>query len=995
VWAASPVLGENGSDSFIIKHWQTDEGLPQNSVTSILQDQTGYLWLGTLNGLVRFDGDRLTVFDENNTPGLNSSRIVSLFEDRAGHLWVGTETAGIARIKDGKVTTYEIGQGVTGKCLAAACQDAAGAVWLYTRDGQLWRQANEKFTVFSFGLDRPGAYRAAVAETGGPVWIATDARLSAIGPNASPGPLEHQVQQDARLTRLDFLAPSRSGGYWRLADNRIQKWRSGAVERDLGPYPWPRFLVAAACEDEQGNLVLGTLGTGILWYQTNGVPIQVAKKDGLSHDIVLSLCFDREGNLWAGTDGGGLNRIKRRTFALLDQRHGLPAPVIQSVCEDAQGGVWIGSNGGGLTYLKERQLRNYGREQGLLSLHVYSVFVDRSQRVWAGTWGGGLLWQIGGRFERVPGAERLNPVVLAIHQDRLGSLWFGTQGGLARWQEGEWQLFTHAEGLPGNEVRAIAEDWEGSLWLGTVGGGLARFRDGQFNCFRKSDGLPSDDLSSLLVDSEGVLWIGTYGGGLGCLREGKFTRFTMREGLASNSIGPLLDDGQGCLWLCSNVGLMRLRKADLQELARSPRAAVHCRVYARPDGLPTRECTLGSQPGAARTQDGRLWFPTTKGLVAVHPTQLRDNPHPPPVVIESALLDGQDQKTNLLQTGISRALQVPPGTERLEIRYTALCLSAPDRARFRYRLEGYETSWIEAGAGRSAHYSRIAPGDYRFGVIACNEDGVWSKVGRGLAITVAPPFWRTWWFLSLAAVVSLGAVAFTVYFLSTQRLQRQLEHARQKEALEKERTRIARDIHDQLGASVTQITFLSELAQSDKDTPAEVEAHARQISHTARSVTRTLDEIVWAVNPANDTLEGLLTYVSKYAQEYLSAAGLRCRLEAPAELPALPVPPDVRHHTFLAFKEAVTNVVRHAGATAVWVRLRLEPAAFILEVQDNGRGIADLNHPAVQARNGLRNMRKRLEEINGQFFLGPAPETGALVRLTVPFRGFDARGSPG
>jgi signal transduction histidine kinase len=295
-------------------------------------------------------------------------------------------------------------------------------------------------------------------------------------------------------------------------------------------------------------------------------------------------------------------------------------------------------------------------------------------------------------------------------------------------------------------------------------------------------------------------------------------------------------------------------------------------------------------------------------------------------------------------------------------------------------MEGEERDWTETTD--TSREFKLDPGEYRFRVTACNEDGVWNETGRTLAVIVQPPFWRTWWFYGASAGGLLSLVAGVVHYLSTQKLQRQLVLLKQKEALEKERARIARDIHDQVGASLTQVALLGELVETDKDLPDEVEAHAKQISQTARDTTHSLDEIVWTVNPSNDTLEGLVNYICKHAQDFLRVAGLRYRLEVPEQLPPMPMTPEVRHNVFLASKEAVTNIVRHAKATAAWIRLRLDSSSFTVEIEDNGCGIADPDAPSV--RNGLRNMRKRMDDIGGTFSIGRGKEGGALVRLTVP-----------
>jgi signal transduction histidine kinase len=280
----------------------------------------------------------------------------------------------------------------------------------------------------------------------------------------------------------------------------------------------------------------------------------------------------------------------------------------------------------------------------------------------------------------------------------------------------------------------------------------------------------------------------------------------------------------------------------------------------------------------------------------------------------------------------------------------------------------------------------VPPGNYRFHVIACNEDGVWNETGDTLDVTVQPQFWQTWWFRTAAGLFLAGIVAAVVRYFSTQKLRRQLQLLEQQEALEKERSRIARDLHDLLGANLTQVALLGEMAEADKNSPAEIEAHAQQITQTARDTIRSFDEIVWAVNPSNDTLEGLTNYICKYAQEYLALAGVRYRADVPAQLPAITIPPEVRHNVFLAFKEAITNVVKHAQASEVRLRLQLQPGHFVLNIEDDGRGLSSLDASAARTRNGLRNMKKRMDDIGGRFEIGAASERGTLVRLTVPVR---------
>jgi ligand-binding sensor domain-containing protein/signal transduction histidine kinase len=981
-------LSAEANTRFAVDVFGTAQGLPHSVVLALTQTRDGYLWVGTYGGLARFDGVQFAVFDENNTPGLNSSHISRLYEDRQTNLWIGTENGGINLVKAGRVSSVDLVRGSSSGSLKAICEDPGGAVMLYTDAGVLGRYRDGKVDIWHAGSGTRSFYWGLIAEGSGRLWVGTDTSLVAL----NPIPV---VSEEVNPIRLDFLLTSRRGGYWRLANGQVQKCNGNRVD-DFGVYQWTNTLpITAACEDLDGNLVVGTYGGGVYWFDAKGKATRISKSEGLSHNSVLSLTVDREGCLWVGTNGGGLNRVKRKFFEVLEA---LAGSVVQSVCEDGQGGLWIGCNdkrvdywiGGGVQQFRilPSSLPPYVNVD-TTTLDVKAVFVGRPDGPLGGNWvlagtscafPPRLFQWDSGRFAPLTLPDTSDWSISAIFQDRAGRLWLGTQGGLLRFDDRK--LFTTRDGLSANDVRAITEDREGDLWVGTEGGGLNRLRDGHFTCYTRTNGLPGNSVSAVEVDAEGVMWVATSGG-LARFYGGKWTSYSKKEGLASNGLGYLLEDGHGHLWIGSNAGLMRLKKAELNALAETNGAPVSCRVYAEPDGLPATECSSGSQPGALQSRDGTLWFPTIQGLALLNPARLNLNTNPPPVVIESVLVAGELQSADTLRAAPPNEITIPPGKGSLEIRFASLSLAAPDKGRFKYQLEGYETTPIERpGNVREVLYSKLPPGQYHFKVTACNEDDVWNKDWATLSVRVLPPFWRTWWFLSLTTVCLLGMIVGSVHYVSTQRLQRQLATLRQKEALEKERARIARDIHDQVGASLTQLSLLGELVESDRFHPEEVEGHARQIEQTALETTRALDEIVWTVNPSNDTLDGLINYVCKYAQDYLALAALRYRLEVPPQLPNIPITPELRHNVFLAAKEAVNNIVKHSEATAAWLRLRLEPGRFTLEIEDNGRGLSP--GAADKGRNGLRNMRKRLEDVGGEFSIAPGAEGGTRVSLTAP-----------
>jgi len=1017
LWAGlAGLAAPEPSPRFSVARFGAREGLPQKSVLTMTQTRDGYLWVGTLAGLARFDGRTFTSFDPNNTPGLPSERIAKLFEDHAGDLWIGTENAGVVRLDPaGVVHPVPYPPGGSPPRLVAACEDGSGAVWLHTAGsgsegltGRLARWRDGRLDTWPC-FESVGRFL--VPEKGGPIWVGLDSALFPLTTDTPPD--QSPMREVLPVASVDFLLASAAGGYWRLAggpNGRVVKCRQAAIERDLGPYPWDqsRTRVSAACEDREGNLIVGTLGDGVYWFSPSGKATHISRAEGLLYPSVLSLCVDREDCLWVGTYQDGLNRVRRQSFTSPPEAEGVS---VQSLCTAPDGAVWAGYYGervdrfadGGVETMTnlfqfvtdaEIAAREEGAEVRVAYLRaVRSVLVDQGGRVWVGTYNHGLLRRMDGRFVPAPGAELLSPHILALHEDHQGGIWVGTEGGLGRWDGREWRTFSSLHGLRGSSVQAIAADAHGDVWVGTEAG-AHRFHDGKFTHFGREEGLPGDRVASLLVDAEGVVWAGTSGG-LARYDGRRWTAFTPREGLPTSNVGYLAEDGLGFLWMGSNGGLIRVAKRALNAFAAGPAGEgadpLSFRTYDESEGLPTSECSSGSQPAACRTPDGRLWFATIRGLAVVDPSRLRANTNQLPVVIESVALAGMLMTTNGPRPAPLREVVLPPGKQGLEIRFASLNLAAADRARFKYRLdpEGHAPEWSPPSESRAAYFGKLTPGRYTFQVTACNEDGVWNRTGCSLEVTVLPPFWRKPWFLGLLSACLLAAVAGSVHYVSTQKLQRELGVMRQHEALEAERARIARDLHDQLGANLTQVTLLGEMAEADKDLPAEVEAHARQIAQTARETTHALDEIVWTVNPANDTLDGLVNYLCKYAQEYAALAGLRYRLEVPETLPATPITPELRHNAFLVAKEAVNNVVKHAQAHSIWLRLRLEPDRFTLEIQDDGRGLPP--EAENKGRNGLRNMRRRMQDVGGTFEITPATPAGSVARLSAPL----GRGGPG
>jgi signal transduction histidine kinase/streptogramin lyase len=622
--------------------------------------------------------------------------------------------------------------------------------------------------------------------------------------------------------------------------------------------------------------------------------------------------------------------------------------LILSLCEGRDGSLWVGADfDGGLTQIKNGTVRHYTVRDGLLDagLHV-------------------------------------------LHEDAQGMLWIGTDRGLSCLVDGKFITNAATIALAGTSVRDICNDRSGALWLATPRG-LGRWQDGKFTALPPLPGLPDEALTALYVDPENTLWIGTASGGLIRHRNGEFTAYGAAQGLFSDEILGIIQDDQGWLWMTCSKGIFRVHKKDFDDLDRGQIQSVTSLVYGKNDGMRSPQCNGNGKPSVWKSWDGQLWFPTSKGLVTVDPNAVSIDGKPPTVFVETVVADArtiEDGRTNLAGAtyvlASRSALQIPPGHGQLEFQYAALGFSEPEKERFKYRLEGVDAAWIDAGMRRVAYYNNLAPGSYRFEVRAANRDGLWNDTGAALAVVLRPHYWQTLWFRGTLAGGVSGLVLGLTLYAGRRRMQRKLVILEQQQAVEKERGRIAKDMHDQMGAGLTQIGLLGEFVRRDADKNGDSKGHAVKISGLARELAQTLDEIVWTVNPRNDTLNKLGAYLAAYAEEFFRGTPVRCRLDIPPGLPALPVSAELRHNLFLTVKEALNNVVKHSRATEASLRLALEADRLELVIQDDGAGF----DPGIAkfSRNGLSNMRERIAEIGGQLEIFSQPQKGTRISLQVP-----------
>ena len=950
---------------FTFKSWQTEDGLPQATPTAMIQTADGYLWVGTFNGLSRFDGVRFNSFTMNNTPELYSDYIMALHEDSQGELWIGTGEGGLVRYGNGGFRAFALDGDTATTTVYAICGGRDGTVWVGTSDGLravTHDASGERVTMGKLFSGQPvtGIARAKQDE----MWVSTPRTL-------------HRVKGFEIVE--SFRAPDEIHTF--KLDSKGSPWVSYAAggigwpDRPSGTLSWSRW------RSKVNAMHLGKAGT--LWGGTTaGQLVRIGRHFPNYHrveaklpDRIVVIEEDREGNVWAGVESRGLWRLRRSMISHLGTEEGLLTASITSLAEDGQGRIWAGTFGRGLHWWDGQRFTPMRMP---LAPNVTSVLEDRNGRVWFGTYGGALRWVDEGEIDQVGKIQveqQFGNRSRVLFIDREEGMWLGSMGeGVEHVRAGQVTRYGEEKGLSHGHVRAIAQDREGSIWVGTSKG-LNRIRGGRIEQFHREHGLAGEQVRSLFVDSEGTLWVGATGGGLTRWKEGQLRAIGEGEGLIDDWIEQIIEDEHGHLWLGSNGGLMRVNLRELNECVSGRKSFVHCTAFRREEGMLLPNCGTGFQPSCLKTRDGKLWFATEAGMVVIDPAEVKPNESIPRVYIEAIRADQAEQ--SIPAEGELPLLKA--GTQRLEFRYTGLDFTAPALVRFRYKLEGFDREWVNAGMRREAVYTGLPPGQYRFRVLASNNQGFWNEDGASVKFAIAPFFWQTGSFQLAAPAAGLLLAALGMRGLLVRRHRREVEVLEQNAALERERSRIAQDMHDGLGSSLVKISLLGEQAESRFSEPDHAQPQIRKITARARQVVREMDEIVWAVNPRNDTVENFGSYLCHFAQEHFCDTAVECRLDFPGQLPSLPLRAELRHNLFLASREALNNVLKHSGARVVCVRLEFAGGKLVIEVEDDGRGFCTATG---KKGHGLENMRKRLQQIGGELRIEAGSE-GTKVRFEI------------
>jgi len=943
--------------------WTTDNGLPQNSISSIIQTRDGYLWMTTFDGLVRFDGVQFKVFDKSNTKGLSTNRFTALYEDKDGTLWAGTNDGGLTRYRDGVFTSSTVADGVPEGPVLSFSRDLKDELLISIGSGQFYM--------------REGKFISAPPE-----YLAPQLKYNYLAPSGSQWTIEanEAVQiKNGRVTRYRiklintyYTRPYEDSerNLWVNDVSVLYKLRDGQITRYSQKEGVPlRGTLRPYCEDDQGDL----------WFATDGAVARF--KDGrftlygndreLAGLTITCLLKDREGTIWIGTSGG-LYRLAKQFITGLSTGNGLLHREVYPILQSRNGDIWVGS------ILGLSRFRNGVFHNTPLPVPINNVQAlneDHSGRLWIGTVGGLLLYENGKL--RTLWTLIGGTTVCTILTDRNGDVWVGSESGLFRFKEEKIVAhYTTTEGLPSDDVRVIHEDRQGTLWIGTSGS-LTRFEDQKFISYPMPEGTGRSHIRCIYEDADGTFWIGTYDDGLSRFRDGRFVNYTVDQGLFDSGVFHISEDRRGNFWISCNRGIYRVSRQELNDFAGGKISRVNSVAYGKRDGMLNIECNGGREPAGIIARDGKFWFPTQEGIAVVDPEAVYVNPQAPPVLIESITLERNPID---FQNGIT----IQPGQRGLEINYTGLSYIKADQTKFKYKLEGLDTDWVDAGTRRVAYFPYLPPGTYTFHVIAANSDGFWNTGGARVNVIVRAPFWRQSWFwlLCSVAVISIAAIAIgsRLAHLKRKQLEREAFSRRLIESQEAERKRLAGELHDSL-AQILMIVknwALLGLNSLTDDNPSR--EHLTEISENTSLAINEVREISRNLRPRQLERLGLTSTIEQLVRQVRSSTDIEFITETDNIDGLLSKESEINLYRVL--QECLNNILKHSAATTAWLSIKRTTHGAQIICRDNGKGFDPL---AISATSGMGviGMAERVRMLGGRYTMESAPGKGVTISVTI------------
>ena len=958
---------EKALTQFVHEAWQTDDGLPQNSINAIAQTQDGYLWLGSQEGLVRFDGVEFREFNTRNENAFLKNDVRVLLRDRRGALWIGTRGGGLIRYKGGKFNRLAIEDSFAKDIwISSLVESAAGHIWVGTAEDGLFELRNGRMRAVDGINSRE--INALYEDESGKLWVGTrDAGLVAYYKGKA---VKYSTEEGFPDVDVTAIIGSRLGGVWAGTRN------SGVIHVDSDGiislttrHGLSANGIYSLYEDELGSLWVGTSKGGlsrVLFSSDNDEKpdLEFARvsifdqTDGLTYPDVKVVFQDREGILWLGTDGGGLNLLREGKFTTYTKKEGLIDDFIYAVHEDERGAMWFSSEQG-VSRLLAGRFSNYTQEHGLSRNLVISLASTPDGSVWMGTFGGGLSRYREGSFQTYTHQDGLpEDGVFALHTDSKGDLWIGTGGGVARFSRERFLAYSIEDGLSSNDVTVISEDEGGVIWIGTYNAGLNQLLDQTISPLQIEGKLSSNSILSLYNDSDGVLWIGTNDGGLNRVKDGRVSVITTKEGLFNDKVIHILEDDRGYLWMSCNKGLFRILKQELNDFADGKIDRVTSRVFDKTDGLKSPEFNGGYQPAGWKSRDGRLWFPSTMGVASIDPRHIPINETPPIIVLQDVIVDRERVPVK------DEVVEFQPGKDKIVFHYAGISFVAPEKVRYKFHLEGVDEEWVEAGSRRAAYYTNLKPGHYTFRVMAQNGDGVWSENEATYSFYLKPFFYQTtWFFLVTAIVVLLGIVGVhrrrVAHLKANERELERLVEMRTRdlekrtgdllEALEENKEILgitSHDLKNPLGGIIGLADMLIEDLAELKDLPVVEEGleNLTLVKDEAERMLRIVKELLdkhrsgetVSIEKARVNLTELVHDAIRWNASKAEEKNIRLSFDSPGQVSV-----DVDADAMLRVADnLISNAVKYSPqGSSVNIDLKMENGSASFEVHDQGPGL--------------------------------------------------------
>ena len=953
--------------------WTTEDGLPQNTVTGLVQSSDGYMWIGTFGGLVRFDGTKFKIFNTINAPAIKTNRILDLSADKTGTLWITTQTGNVITYRDGKFTLLNL----VG-AMRSSFADHEGGLWGVSAQGlsrYLFDAAGEIVSETLIVPDPNIGVVSFAEDEADNIWIATSTKLY----QYHNGSTNTFAYSDALPTLKDKVGSVTLNQFRIVVDGKDNLWLAHA--NGLLRFDKRGFVIYVQQANGNVKLAQGVDGNLIFSVQDNiyqvkddqtfAVLIDHAAQDA---NLVRMMLSDREGSIWLGFTGKGLVRYKRRTAWTYTKADDFTNTAVGFVFEDKEKNIWLGADG--LYRFRDGRFEHFSDgPTGELTCHQ-----GRDGTLWFGGNNKLFSYRDGKLTERTKDFDTpANP----LFEDSQGTLWFSESNGVAAVRDGKREVFTKQNGfpdarsLPTRSIQAVIEDKQGAVWFGTTLG-AARYKDGRFTSFTTQDGLSNDNIRDIYEDRDGAIWFATYGGGLNRFKDGKFFPITTREGLYEDIVSRIIADNNDSFWMLGNRGVYTISRSALNDLADGKIYTIACAAYNVSDGMLNSEGNGGNYPAGWRASDGKLWFPSIEGVIVIDPQQ--PNTPPPPVFIEEVYLAGQ-------QLDETRTIEVAPGKENLEIRYTGLNFSKPEQVKFRYKLEGLDKDWVEVGTRRIAYYAYLPAGRYHFTVTAANPGSGWNEQTASIEVVViVTPIWKKSWFIVLISLLVIVAIAlfFRLRYvqLETRRREQEAFSRQLLNAHETERKRIAAELHDGLGQHLIVIKNWAALGLKFSEEDAPVREQLNEISSTSLQAINEVREIVYDLRPYQLETIGLTNTVKFMVESLSASSGINFNTAIDPIDNTFTPEDEVTFYRII--QECVSNIVKHSQATTASVEIKKNENVGIT-IKDNGKGFAvnAIPQPSKRAGFGLQGLNERVRMIGGTQEIQSEKENGTTVIISI------------